>query len=95
LWQWNGQLGQNQGFEVRLWHAGDNTHFGAADAREMAKAVQAQPGGHYSVALRLDTAHSVTLYGSGDYLWSVAIVRLDPYSDLGLESASRALRYTR
>ncbi len=94
-WTWDGQLGDNQGFEVRLWHAGDLTHYGAADAREMAKSVQAQPDGRYSVTLRLDTAHSVTLYGSGEYSWSVAVVRLDPYVDLGLESAPSTLRYTR
>jgi hypothetical protein len=90
-WRWDGQLGPNQGFEVRLWHQGDGAHYGAADVKEMAKFVQVLPGGRYSVALHLGTAYSVTLHRAGEYLWSVAVVQLDPYAELGPESSARTL----
>ncbi len=94
-WRWDGQLGPNQGFEVRLWQTGDATHYGAADVQEIAQFVQLQPDGRYVVTLRLDRAYSVTLHGTGDYLWSVAVVQLDPYAPAGPESPARTLRNVR
>ena len=90
-WHWAGQPAPNQGFEVRLWHEGDGTHYGAADVQEMAKSVEALPGGRYAVTLRVGRAHSVGLHSTGDYLWSVAVVRLDPYAAVGPESPARSL----
>lgn len=94
-WRWEGRLAPNWGFEVRLWHEGDPSHFGAFDAREMAKLVQHLPDGRYTAVLRLDAAYSILLHGSGDYLWSIAVVQLEPYERIGPESAARALRYVR
>jgi hypothetical protein len=88
-------MAPNQGFEVRLWQAEDATHYGAADAREMARYVQIQTDGRYVVTLGLDKAYSVTLHGTGDYLWSVAVVRLAPYAAAGPESPTRTLRHVR
>jgi len=94
-WRWAGQLAANQGFEVRLWRQGDAAHYGAADARDVAKNLQTLGGGRYAVALRLDTAYAVTLGGAGDYLWSVAVVELNPYRAAGPESAPRTVHFSR
>jgi hypothetical protein len=95
IWAWDGELTGDQAFELRLWHDGDGSHFGAFDARELERYVERLPGAKYAARLGLDDAYSIKLHGSGDYLWSIAVVQLDPYTDLGLESAPLLIRYER
>ena len=95
IWAWDGELTRDQAFELRLWHDGDGSHFGAFDARELERYVERLPGAKYAASLGLDDAYSIKLHGSGDYLWSIAVVQLDPYTDLGLESAPLLIRYER
>lgn len=81
-WTWNGPaLTNNQGFEVRIWKDGQADHFGAAD-----------PVRTTSAAIDLNQAAGVRQGGAGTYLWTVAVVQLNPYKRIGKEAAPRALR---
>ncbi len=80
-WQWNGQpLEANQGFEVRIWRNGQPDHYGAASPVR-ANQVEIDVLGAYGVA-----------GAPGNYLWTVAIVQLDPYQRIGPEAPARELR---
>ncbi len=93
IWKWRGEpLAQNQAFEIRLWREGDPFHYGAHDARDSVNTVR-QVGDVYTVRLSLDGVYGVNLHGEGDYLWTVAIVSLEPtYQDLNVEARPYRLR---
>jgi len=92
IWQWEGKLAPNHGFEVRIWRA-DDPHYGAYDARETMKDMQQLEPGQYSLPLQIASTHSVQQHGnSADYFWAVAIVQLEPYQDIGIESSPRPLQ---
>lgn len=92
-WRWNGELTEGWGFEVRIWKAGDPDHFGAFAAHEMMQYVARQPDDIYAVTLLVEGAYSVQRHGAGEYQWSVAVVRLDPYLPIGAEASPYRLFY--
>jgi hypothetical protein len=92
-WRWEGTLPEGLGFDVRIWQESDPDHFGAFDARELSKYLHRQSDGMYVVSFLVDGAYSVHLHGGGDYLWTVAVVRPDPYAKIGLEAPPRRLKY--
>lgn len=92
VWEWPGQLAPNHSFEVRLW-LGDNPHYGAYDARETLTDMQSLGNNRYSLSFNLADAYSVIRHGnSADYFWSVALVELEPYRDLGFEAEARPVQ---
>lgn len=82
-WRWGGQLSEGQSFEVRIWKEG-SPHFGAYDARETRTDMINNGNGSYT--LSFDVAAAFGVNGNGEYLWSVAVVEINPYKDLNLES---------
>lgn len=92
-WQWDGTLADNHGFELQIWLASEEQSFGAYDARETLRDAVRHDNGRYSLTFDLTAAHSVKLNGnSRDYLWTVAIVQIEPsYQDLGYKADPRPL----
>ena len=89
VWRWDGAaLTDNQAFEVRIWREGE-PHYGAFDARETSKYLEQRDTGN-ALSFSVSSAFSVQQNGNGEYLWSVAVVQLEPYQ-LVVESASRPL----
>lgn len=87
VWRWPGAaLTDNQAFEVRIWREGE-PHFGAFDARETSTYLEQRADG-YALSFAVSNAFSVQQNGNGDYLWSVAVVQLEPYQAI-VESAAR------
>ncbi|WP_423226204.1 hypothetical protein [Candidatus Amarolinea aalborgensis] len=81
-WDWPGSpLAPNQGFEVRIWRADQPDHYGAA-----------APVRTNSATIDLAGAYGVQQGGSGLYLWTVAVVGLNPYQRIGPEAAARQLK---
>jgi hypothetical protein len=77
VWRWNGpDLGPDQAFEILIWQAGE-PNLGAYDARETMKQLQQEADGSYSLTIDILGAEGVKR--SGEYLWTVGIVELDPY----------------
>ena len=78
-WQWNGpSLAPDQAFEVRLWKEGQPDHYGAAE-----------PVRTTHTTLDVAGAYGVQLGGSGRYLWTVAVVQINPYRRTGQEALLR------
>jgi hypothetical protein len=89
VWRWSGAaLTDNQAFEVRIWREGE-PHYGAFDARETSKYLEQRDAGS-ALSFSVSNAYSVQQNGNGEYLWSVAVVQLEPYQ-LVVESAPRPL----
>ncbi len=84
-WQWNGSVGSNQGFEVRVWR--DSTiHWGAHNAVEDSQADKVQPLPNNTYRLEIGDIKSAegVKGGSGLYQWTVALVEIYPtYKNLG------------
>ena len=75
-WTWKGPaLQPNQAFEVRLWKEGQSDHYGAAE-----------PVRTTSAALNVQHAHGVQQGQNGAYLWTVALVEVNPYRQIGPEA---------
>lgn len=80
-WKWTGPaLTANQGFEVRIWKQGQPDHYGAA-----------APVRTTNASIDVRGAYGVRTGGSGDFLWTVAIVQLNPYQRIGPEAPPRRL----
>ena len=85
-WDWDGQLGPNQGFEVRIWREGTAEHLGAGP-------VVSQPtGGLWQQAIRVSETAGVQGQ-DGTYRWAVAVVQISPYQRIGAEASGRRLTY--
>lgn len=83
-WTWSGPvLGADQGFEIRVWKDGQPDHYGAAD-----------PVNEMSLSINLQGAYGVQQGGSGEYYWTVAVVRKNPYERIGIEAPARPLNYS-
>ncbi len=81
VWNWSGQaLASNQGFEVRIWKEGQPDHYGAAEPVQTTNAT-----------IDVRGAYGVAQGGAGAYLWTVALVRRDPYQRIGPEAIPRPL----
>lgn len=96
VWEWTGKLlTEKQAFEIRVWQVNDTVHYGAHNALASVKDIR-QIGDTYILRLSSDGFYSTKLHGTGDYLWSVAIVEIMPtYQDLHLESPPHSLRIER
>ncbi len=80
-WQWNGPaLAPNQAFEVRLWKEGQPDHYGAAE-----------PVRTTSTSFDVAGAYGVQRGGNGRYLWTVAVVQINPYQRTGEEAPARVV----
>ena len=80
-WLWQGTtLAGNQGFEVRLWKEKKVQHVRLAT-----------PASSNSQHVDLRRAPVVRQGGTGPYLWSVAMVQLSPYRQIGKETSPRKL----
>ena len=80
-WQWFGPaLEPNQAFEVRLWKEGQPDHYGAA-----------APTRSPNLTIDVNGAYGVQQGGSGWFLWTVALVEVEPYRRIGEEAPPRAI----
>jgi len=78
-WTWSGELGENQGFEVRGWLPG-GPHNGIHDAR-ITKGITPDRSGVYSISRRIPKE-----FRGKTWQWTVAVVQLDPYERIGPEA---------
>jgi hypothetical protein len=91
-WQWEGELQEGWGFEIRIWKEGvDGDHFGAYDARDVTSN-KIQSGNIYTFSATLAGTYSISQHGSGEYMWTVAVVALPPdFQPIGPEATPRKL----
>ena len=85
-WDYAGQLGPGQAFEVRIWKDGESDHLGAA-----------APTTAQELRINVDEAAGVKgkNQAAGDYWWTVAVVRTIPtYQKIGNEAPPRRFKYT-
>lgn len=87
-WQWSGPFDPlQQGFELRVWREGEPP-LGAHDAALDNKSgrVKALPQHIYSLDLNISGAAGVR-NRSGDYLWTVLLVKIAPtYQETGIQA---------
>jgi serine/threonine protein kinase len=92
-WAWPDPLAEDQGFEVRVWREGEpplGAHDAVAD--NQAGLVESLGQGKYRLAINIKDAAGIE--GSGEYLWSVALIQINPeYADLGLQAPPAYLRF--
>jgi hypothetical protein len=92
-WRWGGQVGADQGFEVRVWREGEppaGVHNAVQDNQN--GRVIALGNGTYRLSVDITDAYGVQGRG-GDYLWTVALVKISPeYQDLGTQAVPGRLR---
>ncbi|MFZ1505373.1 MAG: Stp1/IreP family PP2C-type Ser/Thr phosphatase, partial [Anaerolineae bacterium] len=85
-WDWSGRLQADQGFQVLLWK--DQTQPETA-----AEPVTTKTGSSWQQTIRLSQAPAVKKGGDGAYFWTVALIELTPYKQLGAKPAPRPLTY--
>lgn len=91
-WQWSGVLAENQGFEVRVWRDGAapaGVHNAVLDNRE--GRIQALGNNTYRLVADIGDTPGV-LKQTGEYNWTVLLIQLEPYQELGQAPVGR-LRY--
>jgi serine/threonine protein kinase len=93
-WRWTGPVGDNQGFEVRVWREGEppaGVH-NAVDDNTNGKIISL---GNDTYRLDVDIRDAYGVQGrSGEYLWTVALVQTSPeYKDLGTQAPPGRLRF--
>jgi hypothetical protein len=93
-WQWNGQLGPDQGFEVRVWRDGEPPA-GVHNAVEDNKNGNIAALSNNTYRLTVNIRDSFGVKGrTGDYLWTVVVVQISPeYKDLGIQAPPGRLRF--
>jgi hypothetical protein len=93
-WQWTGPLPPGIGFEVRVWQEGE-LPAGAHDAVLDNKQGRVKSLGNSKYKLNTDIAHASGVRNrAGEYLWTVALVRIDPaYEDLGIQAQPAHLMF--
>lgn len=88
-WQWSGPFDPlQQGFELRVWREGEPP-LGAHDAALDNKngRVKALPQNIYSLDLNISGAAGVR-YRSGDYWWTILLVKIAPtYQEIGIQAS--------
>jgi len=93
-WQWTSPLLPNQGFEIRIWQ-GNEAPRGVHDAVNDNKngRIVALPNNTYRLETNISQVGGIDT-PSGDYNWTVLLIQLDPYKELGLQAQSpNILRY--
>jgi hypothetical protein len=92
-WRWGGTLGENQGFEVRIWRTGEapaGVHDAVLDNRQG----RVQHLGNDTYRLSADIANTPgVLNRRGEYNWTVILIELEPYRDLGIQAPPAVLRF--
>jgi hypothetical protein len=92
-WQYGGALTENQGFEVRVWRDGEapaGVHDAVLDNRQ--GKIQALGNNTYRLSADISETPGVRKRG-GEYNWTVILVELEPYKDLGIQASPGRLRY--
>ena len=93
-WTWSGPLQPELGFEVRVWREGDipaGVHDAVLDNLE--GRVQQVGDNSYRLAVDIADAPGVGRL-SGQYLWTVVLVRVSPdYQDLGTRAEPATFRF--
>jgi hypothetical protein len=86
VWQWDGELTQNQGFEVRVWRDGE-VPLGIHNAVLDNRAGKIEALGNNTYRLIVDIKHAPGVTGPGNYLWTVLVVQIGPdYRELGIQA---------
>jgi hypothetical protein len=93
-WQWNGPVGADQGFEVRVWREGEPPA-GVHNAVEDNKNGKVVALGNNTYRLTVDIRDAAGVRGrSGEYRWTVVLVQISPdYKDLGIQAPPGRLRF--
>jgi hypothetical protein len=93
-WRWNSPLGDDQGFEVRVWREGEPPA-GVHNAVEDNKNGKVVALGNNTYRLTVDIREAPGVRGrSGQYLWTVVLVQISPdYKDLGKQATPGRLRF--
>lgn len=93
-WQWNGQLAEGQGFEVRVWREGEppsGVHNAVEDNQK--GNIVAVGNNTYRLSVNIKEAYGVK-GRSGEYWWTVVLIQFQPeYKDLGTQAAPARLRF--
>jgi hypothetical protein len=92
-WQYGGALGENQGFEVRIWRDGETpsgVHDSVQDNRQ--GKIQALGNGVYQLTTNISQTPGVNNRG-GEYNWTVILVELEPYRELGIQAPAARLLF--
>ncbi len=91
-WVWPGQLSETTTFEIRIWTDSDQNHQGAYSAQEMQNKIEYDGNDRYQVAFDPAGAASVQNHaGQADFWWTVAVVQIEPYQQIGPEAEPRHL----
>ena len=93
-WQWNGELAEDQYFEIQIWHDKHPDRYGAHDAKYSKDSI-GRTDNTYTASIALydipavkgrdaePNKSAITRQDSSkDYYWTVAIVTVDPYTTL-------------
>lgn len=92
-WRWGGTLAENQGFEVRIWRTGEapaGVHDAVLDNRQG----KIQRLGNDTYRLIADIANTPgVLNRRGEYNWTVILIQLEPYRELGVQAPPAILRF--
>ncbi len=92
-WQWSEPLLPGQGFEIRVWRAGQGPQ-GAHDAVADNAAGLIRQIDETTYAFDLDISNAANVQNvSSDYQWTVVLVQLAPYADLGQQAEPGILTY--
>jgi hypothetical protein len=91
-WRWDGPIGADQGFEVRVWREGEPPA-GVHNAVEDNKNGKVVALGNNTYRLTVDIRDAYGVQGrSGEYLWTVLLVQISPdYKDLGIQAVPGSL----
>ncbi|MBN1991597.1 MAG: protein kinase [Anaerolineae bacterium] len=90
-WRWPGQLPANTSFLVYIWPEGSPAQdMGAYDVQEMQSKIQPLDGGVYQISFDPASAAAVQK-DQAEYRWSVAVVQVTPYQQLGPAAESRRI----
>lgn len=93
-WQWNREVPAGYGFEVRVWREDESpagVHNAVLDNQN--GAIKDIGQGKYRLSTDIKEAGGVK-GRSGEYLWTVALVRISPeYADLGEQAEPARLRF--
>jgi hypothetical protein len=86
-WRWSGPIGADQGFEVRVWRAGEPPA-GVHNSVEDNQNGNVMALGDNTYRLNVDISDAYGVRGrSGEYLWTVVLVQINPaYQDLGKQA---------
>jgi len=93
-WEWTAPLPSGIGFEVRVWRDGESpagVHNAVLDNQQ--GLVKRSANNRYRLSTDIAYASGVRNI-AGEYLWTVALVRIDPqYEDLGIQAQPASLLF--